>query len=93
MTKLRLGDCYYCDSCKCFSETTHKYVRMFESIQRLPQMHRYYEHFHKSGVSKNWSELQEREDKSLPQILSLFYDTLVSTFHTQVSLFSIDENT
>ena len=66
---------------------------MFESIQRLPQMHRYYEHFHKSGVSKNWSELQEREDKSLPQILSLFYDTLVSTFHTQVSLFSIDENT
>lgn len=67
------------------SETTRHYVQMFESIQRLGQMHRYYEHFHKSLLGKSWTELTEISDKSLPQSLALFYDTIVSTFHSQVS--------
>ena len=59
---------------------------MFESIQRLEQMYRYYEHFHKSEISKSWNELMESSDKAFPQSLALFYDTVVSTFHTQVCL-------
>jgi len=59
---------------------------MFESINRLPQIYRYYEHFHKSLLSKSWHELTERGDNSLSKSLALFYDTVVSTFHSQVSL-------
>ena len=49
-------------------------------------MYRYYEHFHKSEISKSWNELMESSDKAFPQSLALFYDTVVSTFHTQVCL-------
>lgn len=47
-------------------------------------MYRYYEHYHKSSLSKSWSETTDETDKPLPQSLALFYDTVVSTLHTQV---------
>ena len=69
----------------CFLDSLRHYVRMFQSVQRLQQMYRYYEHFHKSEISKSWSALMD-SDKALPQSLALFYDTIISIFHTQVRL-------
>ncbi|XP_067938360.1 conserved oligomeric Golgi complex subunit 7-like [Watersipora subatra] len=66
-------------------ESTRHYVEMFTSIHRFEQMQRYYEHFHKSLLSKSWAEHTQVPDKTLPQSLALFYDTVMSTFHSQMS--------
>lgn len=66
-----------------FLDSTRHYVQMFESIGRLPQMYKYYEHIYKSQLMKSWNECIE-DDSSLPQSLSQFYDTVISIFHSQV---------
>ncbi|XP_013073398.2 conserved oligomeric Golgi complex subunit 7-like isoform X1 [Biomphalaria glabrata] len=63
-------------------DQTHKFVKIFESIERLPQMYKYYHKCHKNHLLQTWQSIWE-EDKS-KTALSDFYDLLLSTWHTQV---------
>ena len=70
------------------SESTRRYVQMFDSINRLPQIYKYYEHIHKSQMTESWNKSLD-SDNPLPQSLSHFYDTIISVFHSQVCRLSV----
>ncbi|KAH9519599.1 Golgi transport complex subunit 7 [Bulinus truncatus] len=63
-------------------EQTNKFVKIFESIERLPQLYKYYHKCHKNNLLQNWQTIWQ-DDKS-KTALSDFYDLLLSTWHTQV---------
>uniref|UniRef100_A0A3P8WXH6 Conserved oligomeric Golgi complex subunit 7 n=1 Tax=Cynoglossus semilaevis TaxID=244447 RepID=A0A3P8WXH6_CYNSE len=59
------------------------FVKVFTEIDRMPQLLAYYYKCHKGRLVSIWQELSQSEH-SLNQQLSEFYDTLVSTWHSQL---------
>uniref|UniRef100_A0A8D3BTJ0 Conserved oligomeric Golgi complex subunit 7 n=1 Tax=Scophthalmus maximus TaxID=52904 RepID=A0A8D3BTJ0_SCOMX len=59
------------------------FVKVFTEIDRMPQLLAYYYKCHKGQLVSIWQDLSQSE-LSLKQQLSDFYDTLLSTWHTQL---------
>uniref|UniRef100_A0A3Q1CFM5 Conserved oligomeric Golgi complex subunit 7 n=1 Tax=Amphiprion ocellaris TaxID=80972 RepID=A0A3Q1CFM5_AMPOC len=59
------------------------FVKVFTEIDRMPQLLAYYYKCHKVGLVSMWQDLSQSE-LSLNQQLSEFYDTLLSTWHSQL---------
>lgn len=66
-------------------ESAQKFVKIFESIDRLPQLEKYYHRYHKGQLLQKWRQLQsDNQNASLKEWLSEFYDILLSMWHTQI---------
>ncbi|TMS22433.1 Conserved oligomeric Golgi complex subunit 7 [Larimichthys crocea] len=59
------------------------FVKVFTEIDRMPQLLAYYYKCHKGQLVSMWQELSQSE-LSLNQQLSEFYDTLLSSWHSQL---------
>lgn len=59
------------------------FVRVFTEMDRMPQLLAYYYKCHKGQLLNIWESLCQ-SDAPLKQQLSAFYDTLLSTWHTQL---------
>lgn len=59
------------------------FVKVFTEIDRMPQLLAYYYKCHKGQLVAMWQDVSQSE-LSLNQQLSEFYDTLLSTWHTQL---------
>ncbi|XP_069547627.1 conserved oligomeric Golgi complex subunit 7 [Brachyistius frenatus] len=59
------------------------FVKVFTEIDRMPQLLAYYYKCHKGQLVSMWQDIAQSE-LSLHQQLSEFYDTLLSTWHTQL---------
>uniref|UniRef100_W5KXJ4 Conserved oligomeric Golgi complex subunit 7 n=1 Tax=Astyanax mexicanus TaxID=7994 RepID=W5KXJ4_ASTMX len=59
------------------------FVRVFTEIDRMPQLLAYYYKCHKVQLLNVWESVCQ-SDAPLQQQLSEFYDTLLSTWHTQL---------
>lgn len=59
------------------------FVKVFTEIDRMPQLLAYYYKCHKGQLVSIWQDLSQTE-LSLNQQLAEFYDTLLSTWHTQL---------
>lgn len=59
------------------------FVKVFTEIDRMPQLLAYYYKCHKGQLISIWQDLSQSE-LSLNQQLSEFYDTLLSTWHSQL---------
>ncbi|KAA0704470.1 Conserved oligomeric [Triplophysa tibetana] len=59
------------------------FVRVFTEMDRMPQLLAYYYKCHKAGLLSVWESICQ-SDGPLKQQLSEFYDTLLSTWHTQL---------
>lgn len=59
------------------------FVKVFTEIDRMPQLLAYYYKCHKGQLVNIWQDLSQSE-LSLNQQLAEFYDTLLSTWHTQL---------
>ncbi|KAM8836758.1 conserved oligomeric Golgi complex subunit 7 [Spinachia spinachia] len=58
------------------------FVKVFTEIDRMPQLLAYYYKCHKGQLVSMWQDLSQSE-LSLNQQLSEFYDTLLSSWHSQ----------
>ncbi|XP_077406986.1 conserved oligomeric Golgi complex subunit 7 [Vanacampus margaritifer] len=59
------------------------FVKVFSEIDRMPQLLAYYYKCHKGQIVNMWQDLSQSE-LGLNQQLSEFYDSLLSTWHTQL---------
>lgn len=59
------------------------FVKVFTEIDRMPQLLAYYYKCHKGQLVSIWQDLSQSE-LSLNQQLSEFYDTLLSSWHSQL---------
>ncbi|XP_051537967.1 conserved oligomeric Golgi complex subunit 7-like [Myxocyprinus asiaticus] len=59
------------------------FVRVFKEMERMPQLLAYYYKCHKAQLLTVWESICQ-SDATLKQQLSEFYDTLLSTWHTQL---------
>ncbi|XP_056286048.1 conserved oligomeric Golgi complex subunit 7 [Pseudoliparis swirei] len=59
------------------------FVKVFTEIDRMPQLFAYYYKCHKGQLVRMWQDISQSE-LSLNQQLSEFYDTLLSSWHTQL---------
>ncbi|KAM3859388.1 conserved oligomeric Golgi complex subunit 7 [Diretmus argenteus] len=59
------------------------FVKVFTEIDRMPQLLAYYYKCHKGQLVSMWQDLSQSE-LGLNQQLSEFYDTLLSTWHSQL---------
>lgn len=59
------------------------FVKVFTEIDRMPQLLAYYYKCHKGQLLTVWQELSQSE-LSLNQQLAEFYDTILSTWHSQL---------
>lgn len=59
------------------------FVKVFTEIDRMPQLLAYYYKCHKGQLISIWQDLSQSE-LSLNQQLSEFYDTLLSSWHSQL---------
>uniref|UniRef100_A0A671LMV8 Conserved oligomeric Golgi complex subunit 7 n=1 Tax=Sinocyclocheilus anshuiensis TaxID=1608454 RepID=A0A671LMV8_9TELE len=59
------------------------FVRVFTEMDRMPQLLAYYYKCHKAQLLSVWESICQ-SDAPLKQQLSEFYDTLLSTWHTQL---------
>ncbi|XP_057179178.1 conserved oligomeric Golgi complex subunit 7 isoform X2 [Triplophysa rosa] len=59
------------------------FVRVFTEMDRMPQLLAYYYKCHKAQLLSVWESICQ-SDGPLKQQLSEFYDTLLSTWHTQL---------
>uniref|UniRef100_A0A8C6PFW3 Conserved oligomeric Golgi complex subunit 7 n=1 Tax=Nothobranchius furzeri TaxID=105023 RepID=A0A8C6PFW3_NOTFU len=64
-------------------EQAKLFVKVFTEIDRMPQLLAYYYKCHKVSLVGVWRDLSQTE-LALNQWLSEFYDTLLSTWHSQV---------
>ncbi|KAM3591560.1 uncharacterized protein V6R79_003905 [Siganus canaliculatus] len=64
-------------------EQAKLFVKVFSEIDRMPQLLAYYYKCHKGQLVNIWQDLSQSE-LSLNQQLSEFYDTLLSTWHSQL---------
>uniref|UniRef100_A0A0B7AI87 Conserved oligomeric Golgi complex subunit 7 n=1 Tax=Arion vulgaris TaxID=1028688 RepID=A0A0B7AI87_9EUPU len=63
-------------------EQTLKYVDIFESINRLPQLYKYYHKCHKNNLLQTWKTTWDANQHKVS--LNDLYDLLQSTWHTQI---------
>ncbi|CDQ68335.1 unnamed protein product [Oncorhynchus mykiss] len=59
------------------------FVNVFTEIDRMPQLLAYYYKCHKGQLVSVWQDLSQSE-RSLNQQLAELYDTLLSTWHSQL---------
>lgn len=64
-------------------EQAKLFVKVFSEIDRMPQLLAYYYKCHKGQLVNIWQDLSQSE-LSLNQQLSELYDTLLSTWHSQL---------
>lgn len=64
-------------------EQAKLFVKVFTEMDRMPQLLAYYYKCHKVQLVSVWESLSQN-DASLKQQLSEFYDTLLSTWHSQL---------
>lgn len=64
-------------------EQAKLFVKVFTEIDRMPQLLAYYYKCHKGQLVSMWQDLSQSE-LSLNQQLSEFYDTLLSSWHSQI---------
>ncbi|GAB1599817.1 conserved oligomeric Golgi complex subunit 7-like [Argonauta hians] len=66
-------------------EATQTYARIFESINRLDQLYKYYHKCQKAQLTSYWkSILETNSDETFLEWLTTFYDHLLSTWHGQI---------
>lgn len=72
-----------------FTEQSLFYVRIFSSIDRLPQLLKYYHNCQKDILLKKWrNQLEIEQDESVTQWIHNYYDILLSNWHTQYKWFN-----
>lgn len=64
-------------------EQAKLFVKVFTEIDRMPQLLAYYYKCHKGQLVSMWQDLSQSE-LNLNQQLSEFYDTLLSSWHSQI---------
>ncbi|KAK4882796.1 hypothetical protein RN001_006115 [Aquatica leii] len=65
------------------------YVRTFTSIERLPQLLKYYHKCQKDVLIRKWrNQLEIEQDEVVTQWLHNYYDILLSTWHAQSKWFN-----
>ncbi|KAF5276063.1 hypothetical protein FQA39_LY00859 [Lamprigera yunnana] len=70
-------------------EESLMYVRTFSSIERLPQLLKYYHKCQKDVLIKKWrNQLEIEQDEVVTQWLHNYYDILLSSWHTQSKWFN-----
>ncbi|KAL3278698.1 hypothetical protein HHI36_016232 [Cryptolaemus montrouzieri] len=66
------------------SEQSKVYVEIFSSIERLPQLMKYYHKCQKEALLKKWRIILEKDqDECVTYWMHSFYDLLISNWHTQ----------
>ncbi|XP_046553450.1 conserved oligomeric Golgi complex subunit 7-like [Haliotis rubra] len=66
-------------------ESAQMYTKMFENIDRLPQLYKYYHKCHKQQLLQAWKDILEtKQDDTALVWMTDFYDHLTSTWHSQV---------
>lgn len=64
------------------------FAKTFGSIDRLPQLIKYYHKCQKGALLQKWrNQLEIEQDESVPQWIHNFYDILLSNWHAQVKWF------
>ncbi|XP_059142129.1 conserved oligomeric Golgi complex subunit 7-like [Physella acuta] len=63
-------------------DQTQKYVKIFESIDRLPQLYKYYHKCHKNNFLQSWKTTWDSSQTK--SAVSDLYDLLLSAWHTQI---------
>ncbi|KAL8588662.1 hypothetical protein ACOMHN_001979 [Nucella lapillus] len=64
-------------------EATQRFSQMFEDMDRLPQLYKYYHKCYKTQIVQSWRTISETEG-SVAQHLTELYDLLLSTWHMQI---------
>ncbi|XP_076469947.1 conserved oligomeric Golgi complex subunit 7-like isoform X2 [Babylonia areolata] len=64
-------------------EATQRFTQMFEDMDRLPQLYKYYHKCYKSQLLQSWRTISETEG-SVAEHLTELYDLLLSTWHMQM---------
>ncbi|CAB4019866.1 conserved oligomeric Golgi complex subunit 7-like [Paramuricea clavata] len=67
-------------------EESQEYFQIFRDIDRLDQLQNYYIRCHKSKLLQTWKDIRE-EDPSQTMLdwLSIFYNSLLSTWHSELT--------
>lgn len=66
-------------------DSAQKFARIFNDIERFPQLCKYYQRCHKSNLHNAWKQIhQQSPDGSVMTWLTEFYDQLLSTWNTQM---------
>ncbi|KAI0226392.1 Conserved oligomeric Golgi complex subunit 7 [Lamellibrachia satsuma] len=68
-------------------ESAQMYAQIFSDIGRLPQLTKYYHKCHKGHLLQSWRSVVQTggaHDNDLPEQLSVFYDQLMSMWHSQI---------
>ncbi|CAG9855604.1 unnamed protein product [Phyllotreta striolata] len=71
------------------TEQTQIYVNIFMSMERLPQLIKYYEKCQKDALLKKWrNQLEIEQDETTIQWIHNYYNYLLSNWHTQYRWFN-----
>uniref|UniRef100_A0A6P7F1E8 Conserved oligomeric Golgi complex subunit 7 n=1 Tax=Diabrotica virgifera virgifera TaxID=50390 RepID=A0A6P7F1E8_DIAVI len=71
------------------TEQSQMYVQIFVSMDRLPQLLKYYQKCQKDVLLKKWrNQLEIEQDESTIQWIHNFYNDLLSNWHTQYRWFN-----
>ncbi|KAH3692541.1 conserved oligomeric Golgi complex subunit 7-like [Dreissena polymorpha] len=66
-------------------EAAQKYTAIFRSIERLPQLYKFYNMCHKSVLLKQWKCIvEDNSEETLIEWINQLYDHLLSTWHSQM---------
>ncbi|KAK7454688.1 hypothetical protein BaRGS_00039554, partial [Batillaria attramentaria] len=66
-------------------EDTQRFTRIFEDMERLPQLYKYYHKCYKTQILQSWKTISESQsDNTLVERLTELYDMLLSTWHMQI---------
>ncbi|XP_018329117.1 conserved oligomeric Golgi complex subunit 7 isoform X2 [Agrilus planipennis] len=70
-------------------EQAISYAQIFESINRMPQLIKYYHNCHKELLLKKWrDQLEVEQDEQICQCIHNYLDFLLSHWHSQAKWFS-----
>ncbi|CAG9765243.1 unnamed protein product [Ceutorhynchus assimilis] len=71
------------------AEQSIKFVRIFSSIGRIPQLIKYYRNCQRDVLVKKWrNQLEIEQDESVIQWIYNYYDILLSNWHSQTKWFN-----
>ncbi|XP_057670928.1 conserved oligomeric Golgi complex subunit 7 [Diorhabda carinulata] len=71
------------------TEQSQMFVQIFSSIDRLPQLLKYYKKCQKDLLLQNWSnQLEIEQDESTIQLIHNYFNHLLSNWHTQYRWFN-----
>lgn len=71
--------------CLYISEESKRFVKIFQDIDRLQQLIKYYHKCNKAALIQKWRSLVETDqDDGIVEWMTKFYDALISNWHDQV---------